>query len=302
MTRTLHARRHQRPGRQDAAKSGRRERIMKKYVIPIAFVAGAVIALSVLLYPAAANRISSRSQSRIVTEYIEEVAAVDDGRRQAALEAAREYNTRLLLKTDRFKFTQEETAEYKKQLDVGKDVMGILLIDKIDVKLPIYHGTNEAVLDVGIGHLQGSSLPVGGTGTHAVITGHRGLPSSKLLSNLDAMAEGDTFALYVMGETLTYQVDQIKVVLPSEAEALSIDREMDYCTLVTCTPYGVNTHRLLVRGRRVESALVGIMAPDAKPLGKPAIILSFIALISPVLLLCLIVRCVKIHQKGRVHR
>ena len=274
---------------------------MKKHIITILFLAGVLVTLCVLLYPAVADVVNSRSQSRVVTSYLDDVAVMDDGSRQAMLEAARAYNKELLRKENRFKFSPEEAAQYRRQLDAGRGVMGILIIDKIDVNLPVYHGTDEGVLQIGIGHLQGTSLPVGGTGTHAFITGHRGLPSSKLLSNLDKMAEGDTFALYILGETLTYQVDDIQTVKPEDVNALGIDIEMDYCTLVTCTPYGVNTHRLLVRGRRTENAAGtrGPAAPDAKRLDKPLIILLFMIPALPAFILYTIVRCVKIHRKER---
>jgi len=277
---------------------------MKKYIIGAAFVLGAVATLSVLLYPFAANYVNSRSQTRAVAQYIEDMAAIDDGSRQAILEAAHAYNRNLLRNARRFKPTEEEKAAYLKQLDAGRGVMGILAIDKIGVSLPIYHGTDEVVLQVGIGHLQGTSLPVGGIGTHACITGHRGLPSSKLLSNLDKMAEGDTFVLYVLGETLTYRVDNIQTVTPDEVKALDIDPDMDYCTLVTCTPYGVNTHRLLVRGRRTENAAGARapFAPDAKRLDKLQIILLFMIPALPAFMLYAIIRCAKIYKGGKGKR
>jgi len=276
---------------------------MKKQIISIAFLMGTLITLSVLLYPFAANYVNSRSQTRVVTRYIDDVAVIDDGSRKAILEAARAYNRELLGNADRFRPTEKEKKAYLGQLDAGRGVMGILVIDKIDVNLPIYHGTDEGVLQVGIGHLEGTSLPVGGMGTHAFITGHRGLPSSKLLSNLDKLAEGDTFALYIMGETLTYLVDRIQTVEPHDVEALDIDPDMDHCTLVTCTPYGINTHRLLVRGHRVENAaIVGWSAvyADAKRLDKLLVIALFMIPAFPAILLSAIAACVKIYKKGKM--
>jgi len=276
---------------------------MKKHIISIAFLAGALITLSVLLYPFVANYINSNSQTRVVARYIDDVAAMDGGNAQALLEEAHEYNRDLLRKKKRFQFTAEETLRYKSLLNTGREVMGILAIDKLDIKLPIYHGTDEGVLQVGLGHMQGTSLPVGGAGTHAFITGHRGLPSSKLLTNLDKMAEGDAFVLYVLSETMTYQVDFIQTVEPQVVEALDIDPDMDYCTLVTCTPYGVNTHRLLVRGRRVENAAnTGWQAihADARRLDKLLIIALFMIPASPVILLSAAAACVKIHKKGKL--
>ena len=177
------------------------------------------------------------------------------------------------------------------------------MIDKIDVKLPIYHGTNENVLQIGLGHLPGTSLPVGGVGTHAFITGHRGLPSSTLLTDLDKMEPGDKFSLYVMGETLTYQVDNIQTVEPHEAEALDIDPNKDYCTLVTCTPYGINTHRLLVRGNRIENdsnAGWEAMYAEARLLDRIKVILGLIVVLTPVLIIYIIIKCRKVNKGGIV--
>jgi len=272
----------------------------KRQIISIALLASAAISLSVLLYPFAARYLNSKSQTRVVTQYIDDVQAIDDSSRLATLEAAREYNEKLLRSADRFKPTQAEKAEYLGQLDAGRGVMGILAIHKIDVSLPIYHGTDEGALQIGLGHMQGTSLPVGGAGTHAFITGHRGLPSSKLLSSLDKLAEGDTFTLYVLGETLTYRVDDIQTVKPHEVEALNtIGPEADYCTLVTCTPYGINTHRLLVRGCRIETPLSArweAFSADAKYLDKERIILLFMVPLLPLMLTAVLLICRKIRK------
>ncbi|MCL2654247.1 MAG: class C sortase [Coriobacteriia bacterium] len=254
---------------------------MKKKIITIAIVALVVIADAVVLsYPTLSAYINNLHQSRAVTRYVDEVATMDPAKRQAMIAAADAYNKTLLTKADRFKLSAEDTAQYDRLLNTGSGVMSMLVIDKINVKLPVYHGTDAAVLQVGVGHLPGSSLPVGGKGTHAVISGHRGLPSATLLTNLDKMTKGDTFVLYTMGETLTYQVDQIKTVLPDNVEALSIDPAQDYCTLVTCTPYGINTHRLLVRGHRIPNAPNmdwSNLHPDASWLDKARMILLFIS-------------------------
>ena len=277
---------------------------MKKKIIIASIVAVVVVVdLFVLLYHTISNRINTHRQSRVIMRYIDDVAAMDDGNAKAILDAARAYNLDLLENVTRFRPTAEETLHYKGLLNTGREVMGILVIDKLDIKLPIYHGTDEGVLQVGLGHMQGTSLPVGGVGTHAFITGHRGLPSSKLLTNLDKMAEGDTFVLYVLSETMTYQVDFIQTVEPHVVEALDIDPDMDCCTLVTCTPYGVNTHRLLVRGRRVENAAnTGWEAihADARRLDKLLIIALFMIPASPVILLSAAAACVKIHKKGKL--
>jgi sortase A len=277
---------------------------MKKHVIiSIVFLLGAAAILSAALYPFLADYVNSHNQTRAVTHYIDKVAAMDDGSRQKLLADAHKYNAALLRKPDRFKFTPEETTAYEKQLDAGLGVMGVLAIDKINISLPIYHGTEEVVLQVGLGHMQSTSLPVGGTGTHAFITGHRGLPSSTLLSDLNKLEEDDTFVLYVMGETLTYRVDKIDVVDPYQVGALNIEPDTDYCTIVTCTPYGVNTHRLLVRGCRTENALNagwGAIHADLRPLDKPLALLICLIPALPVLILLVILRCRKI-RKGGIH-
>ena len=155
--------------------------------------------------------------------------------------------------TNSFVLSKDEEALYKKTLDVtGTGIMGYVEIPKINVSLPIYHGDDQAILQIAIGHIPGTSLPVGGKGTHSVLSGHRGLPSARLFTDIDQLKKGDIFMLQVMDNTLTYKVDQISVVLPSDMSKLQIDSNQDYCTLMTCTPYGVNTHRLLVRGHRIS--------------------------------------------------
>jgi len=278
---------------------------MKK-LIPILISA---IFISIILisglYPTVSDYINSRSQTRVVGRYLEDVEKMDDENKEEMLAAAREYNMKLLYKKDRLSFTEEETAEYKKQLDTGRGVMGILEIDKINVMLPIYHGTDEGVLQIGIGHMQGTSLPIGGKDTHAFITGHRGLPSSKLLTNLDKMTYGDIFVLRILDETLTYQVDNIQTIEPDNAESLEIVKDMDYCTLVTCTPYGINTHRLLVRGQRIEN-IEGYSFVDygagARQLDKLKIILIFIIPALPVLTIFAFIIFRRIQKGGKIYR
>ena len=229
----------------------RHKNLVSTLVLLLIFLVG----LSLLLYPTVSDYWNSLHQSRAIASYAEQVATLDNDTYDQLLEQARAYNATLPGKTDRFRLSDEELAEYNATLNVpGTNVIGYIQIDKINVYLPIYHGTDEATLQVGVGHLEGSSLPVGGPGTHAVLSGHRGLPSAKLFTDLDQMEVGDTFVLYVLDETLTYQVDQIRIVLPTEMSDLAIEEGQDYCTLVTCTPYGINTHRLLVRGHRVANA------------------------------------------------
>ena len=277
----------------------------KQNIIIIAFIIGLLIGFSVLLYPYVGEYFNTKSQSRAVAYYLDDVKAMDDSDMQAVLDAAHAYNQNLLQNQNRFAFTDNDTAEYKRQLNTGRDITGVLVIDKIDVKLSIYHGTDQGVLQVGLGHMQGTSLPVGGTGTHSFITGHRGVPSAILLTELGKMEEGDTFTMYVMGETLTYEVDDIQTVTPYEIEKLGIDPDMDYCTLVTCTPYGINTHRLLVRGHRTENAADSgweTLFAEAKWLDKLMVILIFMVPVIPVLIILLIISCRRIHKRGVIKK
>ena len=184
------------------------------------------------------------------------------------LEAANDYNKGLRKSNNRFMFTERDFEEYSQQLNINdRGMMGILRIDAIGVNLPIFHGTGEDVLALGVGHLEGSSLPVGGLGTHTVITGHNGLPSSILLTNLDRMTIGDVFAINVLGELLFYQVDQTTVIEPYDYSYMQLYHDKDYVTLMTCTPYGINSHRLLVRGERIENEEIAethAAAPEEK--------------------------------------
>ncbi len=213
-----------------------------------------LVGLSLLLYPSFSNWWNSMHASRAVATYMEQVADTSLEKKAILHDEAAAYNTELALQPLHLNLTEEEIEQYDSILDVtGTGIMGYIEIPSIRVKLPIYHGTDEGVLQIAVGHIAGTSLPIGGIGTHSVVSGHRGLPSAKLFTNIDRLKEGDTFLLNVLDETLTYEVDQILIVLPDEVDALKIDPEMDYCTLVTCTPYGINSHRLLVRGHRVEN-------------------------------------------------
>ena len=228
---------------------------MRRKLTTIILVLILLTGIALLLYPTVSNLLNTHRQMQSVSYYSAEVEGMSEEEKAQMRAAASEYNARLLSDTgNRYRMTEEEEQEYESLLDVtGTGIMGYVEIPKLNESLPIYHGTDEAVLQIAIGHLAGSSLPVGGTGTHCVLTGHRGLPSARLFSNLDEMAEGDLFFLHILDETLTYEVDQIRVVEPHELEELTIEEGKDYCTLVTCTPYGVNTHRLLVRGHRTEN-------------------------------------------------
>lgn len=227
---------------------------MKKNRSNIILILIFLVGLSVMLYPTVSDYINQKNQSRAVASYSEEVENLSDVDYQAYFDAADDYNRRLTETPDAF-YRPEEVSGYTDTLDVsGTGIMGYITISKIGVELPVYHGTSDGVLQVAAGHLEGSSLPVGGAGTHAVISAHRGLPSAKLFTNLDELEVGDTFTITVLDRVLTYEVDQISIVLPTETDLLQPVEGKDYVTLMTCTPYGINTHRLLVRGKRIENA------------------------------------------------
>ena len=227
---------------------------MKNKLINIFLILALVAGLSLLLYPTVSDYWNSLHASQAVASYDQAVKSMDEGKYDELLQRAGQYNRDLFLRGTLFALTDEEREDYNSQLDIdGSGVMGYIEIPEIDCSLPIYHGTEESVLQVAVGHLEWSNLPVGGEGTHCVLSGHRGLPSAKLFTNLDKLAVGDTFLLRVLDEVLTYEVDQILIVEPEQVDALGIVPGEDYCTLVTCTPYGINTHRLLVRGHRVEN-------------------------------------------------
>ena len=228
---------------------------MRKHLSTIVLLFILFIGLSLLLYPTASDYWNSFHQTRAIATYAENVANLDNNQYDQLWEDARAYNQALPFRSNPYYLSEEQKAQYESLLDVsGLGVMGYIEIPEIDVSLPIYHGTEESVLQVAVGHLDWTSLPVGGESTHCVLSGHRGLPSAKLFTNLDKLREGDTFLLRILDEVLTYEVDQILIVEPQETAALRVVEGKDYCTLVTCTPYGINTHRLLVRGHRVDNA------------------------------------------------
>ena len=219
-------------------------------LLVIVLIAG----LSLMLYPSFSNWWNSSRQTQVITRYAEAVASLDDEEYEPILESARKYNADLLTRFNSYLLEGDLEQRYWQELNFSGDgIMGYVEIPGINVMLPIFHGTEETVLQRAIGHLEWSSLPTGGESTHCVISGHRGLPSAKLFTDLDQMVIGDYFLIHVLNETLTYEVDQIRIVLPNETEDLLIQEGEDLCTLFTCTPYGVNTHRLLVRGRRVDN-------------------------------------------------
>ncbi len=239
---------------------------MKKLLPNILLASVFLIGLALLLYPAISNYVNTRHQSHAVASYEKDVLKLKPEDYTPILQAAQDYNTTLLDNPDRFLQTEEEAAVYQALLNpTNSGIMGYVEISKIGVKLPIYHGTDESVLQVGAGHVEGTSLPVGGVGTHCAISGHRGLPSAMLFTDLDKLVVGDTFAIHVLDQVLTYQVDQILVVEPSDLSTLEIDPAKDYCTLITCTPYGVNSHRLMLRGLRIENATEQAPADSGTP-------------------------------------
>ena len=226
---------------------------MRKNLSTIILILIFLVGLSVMLYPSVSDAVNRKHQSRAVAGYAEEVEQLSDADYQTNFDAADAYNRQLNTTPNAF-YKPDLVSGYAQTLDIsGTGIMGYITIPKISVELPIYHGTDEGVLQVAAGHLEGSSLPVGGAGTHAVISAHRGLPSAKLFTNLDELEVGDRFTITVLNRVLTYEVDQISIVLPTEIDQLLPTEGMDYVTLMTCTPYGINTHRLLVRGKRVET-------------------------------------------------
>ena len=226
---------------------------MRKNLSTIILILIFLVGLSVMLYPSVSDAVNRKHQSRAVAGYAEEVEQLSDADYQTYFDAADAYNRQLNTTPNAF-YKPDLVSGYAQTLDIsGTGIMGYITIPKISVELPIYHGTDEGVLQVAAGHMEGSSLPVGGAGTHAVISAHRGLPSAKLFTNLDELEVGDRFTITVLNRVLTYEVDQISIVLPTEIDQLLPTEGMDYVTLMTCTPYGINTHRLLVRGKRVET-------------------------------------------------
>ncbi len=233
--------------------------------------------LSLLLYPTVSDLWNSFHQKNVIAEYTEAVAKLDAQSYEQMWNDARNYNDSLKEKRNPLD-SPEDTALYESLLNVsGNGVMGYVDIPSIRVSLPIYHGVDDTVLQIAIGHIQSTSLPVGGPGTHCVISGHRGLPSARLFTDIDQLSEGDIFLLHVLDEMLTYEVDQIRVVEPDDVSLLAIEEGKDLCTLVTCTPYGINSHRLLVRGHRIENqAGTDYISEEAGP-SEPIMIVFFLA-------------------------
>ena len=262
---------------------------MKKHISTLLLIAVFLIGLSLLLYPTLSDYWNSFHQSRAITSYAEQVSNLNQDEYEELWADAIRYNATLSERSNTFTLTEEQEKQYEQLLNLGgTGEIGYIEIPSISVALPIYHGTEDTVLQHAIGHLEWSSLPVGGIGSHCVLSGHRGLPSAKLFTNLDKLAQGDTFILRVLDEVLTYEVDQILIVEPQDVDALQIIDGGDYCTLVTCTPYGINTHRLLVRGHRIdniEEAMTVRVTADALQI-EPLLVAPVVAI--PILLLLMI--------------
>jgi len=269
---------------------------MKKSKTGIVLVAILLIGICVLLYPSFSQYWNSRTQSRAVENYRDILENLSNDEYTEIFDQATHYNEALRGITNPL-WSYREINGYRDTLNVsGAGIMGYITIAKIGVELPIYHGTSAEVLNNACGHLEGSSLPVGGPGTHSVLSAHRGLPHAKLFTELDKLEIGDTFTITILDRTVTYMVDQIKVIRPDQTEDLEIVKSEDYCTLLTCTPYGINSHRLLVRGTRIENAKpVLYVTSDAYMIDS---IVATPAVAAPILFVWLIVLMVKYRDKG----
>ena len=271
---------------------------IKRNLLTVVMTAGLITGVFLLLYPSIANYWNTFHQTRAIASYTETVSHMSKEDYKKILGSAREYNKKLAETGMRWVMSDAEKAEYNKELNIGGEgVMGHISIPKFHIRCPIYHGTDEAVLQIAIGHIEGTSLPVGGESTHTAISGHRGLPSARLFTDIDKIKEGDTWTITVLNETLTYECDQIRIVLPDDLSNLQIEEGKDLCTLITCTPYGINTHRLLVRGHRVRNANGSAdVTADAIQI-EPIYIAPFLA--GPILLILIIVLLISTKRAKR---
>jgi len=271
---------------------------MKKNVTKTGIILLAIllVGICVLLYPTFSRYWNSRTQSRAVENYREILDSLTEDQYAELFDRAAAYNAELqTLATPLWHYNQ--VKGYNDILNVsGTGIMGYITIEKLGVELPIYHGTSADILNDACGHLEGSSLPVGGPGTHSVLSAHRGLPHAKLFTDLDRMEQGDTFTITILDRTVTYMVDQVKVVRPDQTEDLEIVPNEEYCTLLTCTPYGINSHRLLVRGTRIENATpILYVTSDAYMIDY---LVATPVVAAPILLVLLICLMVKYRDKG----
>ena len=260
-----------------------------------------ILGLLILGYPSFSDWWNSFHQTRAIASYVSSVASMKKEDYDRFFMEADEYNRQLLTKKNRYIMDPSEVEQYNSTLNVtGDGIMGYIDIPQVNISYPIYHGTEENVLQIAIGHIEGTSLPVGGIGTHAALSGHRGLPSARLFTDIDQLVVGDRFMLQILDRTLTYEVDQIRQVLPEELQDLEIDPAMDYCTLITCTPYGINTHRLLVRGHRVENEReVRIIADAIQIRAEYVAPLVMIPMLTVMLIVLLITTGRKNRKKGK---
>lgn len=269
--------------------SNKENSAMKK-LSTVLLIATFVAGLSLLLYPTVSNYWNTLHASRAVATYVDAVQNMGEDKRREMLQKAIEYNKLLTSDNQRLTISSARRQEYESILDVdGNGMIGYIEIPNINITLPVYHGTNDDVLQIAVGHLDWTSLPVGGTSTHCVLSGHRGLPSAKLFTNLDQVKEGDTFVIRVLDEVLTYEIDQIRIVEPAAVDDLMIENGKDYCTLVTCTPYGVNSHRLLVRGHRVENESESIKVTSEAIQIEPLIVAPAIAIPTLIIIFVLLI-------------
>lgn len=275
---------------------------MKNHLSTLLLVAVFLLGVCLLLYPTISDQWNAQHQTRAIGAYENTLSTMTQKDYTHYFEAADVYNAALQgldFALADYHGLGTEAGDYQTLLNVdGTGIMGYIDIDCIGVELPIYHGTDASVLSVAVGHLEGSSLPVGGQGTHCVLSAHRGLPSARLFTDLDRVKVGDTFTITVLNRLLTYEVDQILIVEPEDVAALAIDPERDDCTLVTCTPYGINSHRLLVRGRRVENAKEKpvIYVPADMVQIDPLVVTPAVA--APMLLVLLIVLLIRYRKRG----
>ena len=269
---------------------------LRKNLVTIILLGMIVVGLGLIAYPSVADWWNSFHQTRAVAAYASKIADMSHEEYDKILNEAAEYNKQIAETGVRWQMSDEEIQEYNSILDItGTGIMAYIDIPKIHVQLPIYHGTDDTILQIAVGHITGSSLPVGGETSHCIVSGHRGLPSAKLFSDLDELVVGDLWTVNVLDQTLTYEVDQIRVVLPTDLNYLEMEDGKDYCTLVTCTPYGVNTHRLLVRGHRVPNVQGNArVTADALQI-EPAYVAPFIGI--PIILILIVMLIIATRKK-----
>ncbi len=274
---------------------------MKKHGSTIILVLLLFAGMGIMLYPTLSDMWNDKHQSKAINIYEEKVVILDTSEKEKHFASADKFNDMILSRAGRQFITREETAAYMDILDIsGTGIMAYIDIPKISVSLPVYHGVDDTVLQVAVGHIEWSSLPVGGEGTHCVLSGHRGLPTADLFTDLDKLNEGDIFTINVLDEILTYRIDQVRIVNPDEVSELVVKEGKDYCSLVTCTPYGVNTHRLILRGVRtdnIEEQKVVVVPADAVITDEKIVSL---VIASPILSVLLMVVLLKPSRKRKI--